>query len=115
MIIFPFKTLDMIEIKTESMFQTCLQKQYVLVDFYGNWCGPCRTLTPVLEKLSKLQKYSNVVFVKVDVDKLDSICEKYRVTAMPTLILLQNGREVGRVVGADQTKIEALLQKYVTH
>lgn len=104
----------MIEIKSESMFNACLQKPFVLVDFFTHWCGPCKTLTPVLEKLSKMPKYVNVIFAKVDVDKLDSICERYRVTAMPTIVLIHNGKEVGRVVGADHAKIEALLQKYVS-
>lgn len=105
----------MLEAKTESAFNVCAQKTFVLVDFFATWCGPCKALTPILEKLSSTPKYASVVFIKVDVDKLDALAEKFHVTAMPTIILLRNGKEVGRVVGVDQAKIESLLQKYVTH
>lgn len=105
----------MIEAKTESAFHVCMQKPLVLVDFYASWCGPCKVLSPVLEKMSKSPRYANVVFLKVDVDKLDAITDKYHVTAMPTIVLFSHGRELGRVTGADSVKIEALLQKYVTH
>lgn len=105
----------MIEIKTESMFAAAITKPLVLVDFYASWCNPCRVLTPLLDEMSKSNKYSSVIFTKVDVDKMDSIAERYRVTAMPTLILLQYGKEVARIVGVDKEKIIRTLEKYMHH
>lgn len=103
----------MIEIKGASVFASILASPLVLVDFYASWCNPCRVLSPVLQEMSTMPKYRSVVFAKVDVDKLDSVAETYRVTAMPTLILFRNGKEVARVLGADKNKIISALEKYI--
>lgn len=105
----------MIDIKTESMFAVVAAKPLVVVDFYASWCNPCRVLSPILEELSTRNVYHKVVFAKVDVDKLDTVAERYAVTAMPTIILLQRGKEVARIVGVDREKIVRTLDKYVNH
>lgn len=96
------------------MFVALAQRPLALVDFYASWCNPCRVLSPILENLSTMRKYSGITFVKVDVDKLDMIAEHLRVTAMPTLILLQHGKEIARIVGVDREKIIKTLEKYVS-
>ena len=79
-----------------------LIKEKVLVDFYANWCGPCKMLAPELERAT-----SNVKVVKVDVDEFETLAREYGVMSIPTLILFENGKEIKRTIGfMDKDKIE---------
>jgi thioredoxin 1 len=69
-----------------------------VLDFTAKWCGPCRTLTPILTDLAT--RYPAVRVVAVDVDDEPALAQRFSVRAMPTLVLWRDGREVGRVVGA---------------
>jgi len=87
----------------------------ILVDFWAEWCGPCRLLAPIFEKLSK--KYSDkIVFAKVNVDECPDLAEEYGVMAVPTLILFVNGTEAERIVGlVPEKRIESLIKKYLSY
>ncbi|KAF9214264.1 hypothetical protein BGZ59_004024 [Podila verticillata] len=82
----------------------------VVVDFFATWCGPCKTLAPILEGLEK--KHSSTVFAKVDVDQAQDCAERHKVTAMPTILFFKQKAEVGRVVGANTSEIQALIKKH---
>ena len=82
---------------------------YVLVDFFAEWCGPCKRFAPTLEKLSK--EWTNVNFYKVDIEILDNVAQEEKITAMPTFVLYLNGKEVGRVTGASEAKVVDLLSQ----
>ena len=71
----------------------------VLVDFFATWCGPCRMIAPVLESLSEDYE-DKVKFVKLDVDESGDIAKDYSVMSIPTLIIVKNGEEVAKQVGA---------------
>lgn len=68
-------------------------KDRVLVDFYADWCGPCKMLGPVLEEINEIS------VVKVNVDEHSNIAREYGVMSIPTLILFENGKEVKRNIG----------------
>ena len=69
-----------------------------LVDFYATWCGPCKTLTPILESAAK-ELSGEAKIVKVDIDKNMDAARKYNVRSVPTLILFKEGKEVWRQSG----------------
>jgi thioredoxin 1 len=83
---------------SEDTFTKDIQHGIVLVDFYADWCGPCRMMTPVLEKVAKDVKGTAVVG-KLDIDSAQKIAAQFQVTSIPTLILYKDGKEVGRLVG----------------
>ncbi|HRX16434.1 MAG TPA: thioredoxin [Spirochaetota bacterium] len=71
----------------------------VLVDFYADWCGPCRMIAPVIEKLAG--KYSGKVKVaKLDVDNASDLAQRFDVSGIPTVILFKGGKPVDRFSGA---------------
>jgi thioredoxin 1 len=88
---------------TEDNFDNEIKNGVVLVDFYADWCGPCRMIAPHLEALSK-EMQGQVSIVKVDVDHAQTVASNYQVTSIPTLILFRDGKEAGRVVGVLNAK-----------
>ncbi|KAF9173019.1 hypothetical protein BGX21_001946 [Mortierella sp. AD011] len=82
----------------------------VVVDFYATWCGPCKTLAPILEGLER--KHTSTIFAKIDVDQAQDCAKQYSVSAMPTILFFKNRSEVGRVVGADVGKIQSLIKSH---
>lgn len=91
----------------KSSFQTIISSSpTVLVDFFATWCGPCKTLGPILEQV-KDELGDAVKIVKIDVDKNQPLATKYQVRGVPTMILYKNGKQVWRqsgVVSKEQLK-----------
>jgi thioredoxin 2 len=71
----------------------------VVVDFWAAWCGPCRMISPVLEDLAK-RHAGHLKVVKVDVDANPSLATRFRAQSIPLLVVLRDGSEVDRIVGA---------------
>lgn len=84
----------------------------VLVDFFADWCGPCKTLAPIL-KDTKDELGEDVKIVKIDVDRNQQLSEKYQVRGVPTLILFKNGQQLWRQSGVVQKS--ALVQLIRSH
>jgi thioredoxin 1 len=82
----------------EKEFQGEISSGVTLVDFYADWCGPCRMLTPVLDQVSQDVKGKATV-VKVDIDQAQKVTEELQITSVPTLILFKDGKEVKRIIG----------------
>ena len=85
-----------------------------LVDFWAEWCGPCRMLAPTFEKLAA--KYGNeVTFAKVDVDELPDVASKFGIRSIPTLLLLREGKVVEQWVGVrSYDDLSRSLDRHVT-
>jgi len=85
---------------TDENFDEIISKyDAVVVDFWAPWCGPCRLIAPVIEKLAKEMK-GKVVFAKLNVDENPKMAMRYRVMSIPTLILFKEGKMADRLVGA---------------
>ncbi|GAA5976346.1 hypothetical protein JCM10908_005467 [Rhodotorula pacifica] len=84
----------------------------VIIDFWATWCGPCKVISPVFEKLEA--SYPNIGFYKCDVDEQEAVAAEVGVKAMPTFQLWKNGEKVGSVVGADPNKLKAALEHHNT-
>jgi thioredoxin 1 len=87
----------------------------VLVDFWAEWCGPCRMLAPTVEAVA--EKYAaSARVVKLNVDDNPSVSQRYGIKGIPTLILFNGGKEEERVVGAtSKENISKLLDKHISN
>ena len=96
----------------DSIFEEKVLKsdKPVLVDFWAEWCGPCRMVGPIIDELSK-EFEGKAVVGKIDVDSNTELSAQYGVRGVPSLILLEDGNEVGRLVGI-QSK-ESILNFYL--
>ena len=88
-------------------------EKLVVIDFWAEWCGPCRAISPVIDELAK-EFEDKAVIGKVDVDSNSAIAEKYGIRNIPTVIFIKNGAVVDKTVGAETkaklvAKIQALL------
>ncbi|CAH8556356.1 unnamed protein product [Schistosoma turkestanicum] len=75
----------------------------VVMDFYATWCGPCSDIAPVFKELST--KYPNMKFVKIDVDKLGDLAQRYNIRSLPTFIFLRGTEQIDRITGGAAQKL----------
>jgi thioredoxin 1 len=87
----------LIQLAAVTFNKVITENELVLVDFWAEWCPPCRMLGPVLKTLSETQ--DEVVIAKIDIDDVPEIAQRFSVTSIPTMILFKNGQEVARSTG----------------
>ena len=90
---------NVIHVKNVSEFDSVIAKGVCLVDFYADWCGPCRSLAPTINKLADEFK-GEVKVLKINVDNFQELAQKYKANSIPNVVILKDGNEVNRLVGA---------------
>ena len=92
---------------SDDNFNEAVKDGLALVDFYADWCGPCRMMAPILEAVAA--ERADLTVAKVNVDESAALASRFGVMSIPTLVLLDGGEEVKRIVGARPK--DALLQE----
>lgn len=102
--------MAVVKLTTASFDQEVLQAgQTVLVDFYADWCGPCKMMGPVVEELAGEQP--NVKVCKINIDEEMAVAQKYGVMSIPTFIAFKNGEVSGKQIGAvPKSKLQELIR-----
>ncbi|MDR2107785.1 MAG: thioredoxin [Holosporaceae bacterium] len=86
------------KLTNEKNFQKdVLDKDFAVVDFYADWCGPCRVITPFLEEI---KSELGIEIVKVNLDESPNLATEYNVMSIPTLVIFKNGEKIAANVGA---------------
>ncbi len=102
--------VDILKVTSENFEREVLQSEKtVLIDFYADWCGPCKMLSPIVTEVAK--ENSDIKVVKIDVDAEQDLAIEYQIMSIPTLVVIKNGNEVNRAVGLiDKSEILSLIQ-----
>ncbi|MDD5111554.1 MAG: thioredoxin [Candidatus Altiarchaeota archaeon] len=97
----------------ETFEREVSENKLLLVDFWAEWCAPCRMLTPILEEVGSEYK-GRVEFAKMDVSNNNATATKFRITAIPTMILFKDGKQVNSIIGAvSKEKIKGMLNEHL--
>lgn len=93
-------------------FDTFTKEGVCVIDFFANWCMPCKMLTPILEEVAS--EITSVKFAKIDVDETVDIAIKYGVDAIPALFILKDGQVVDKSVGlVTKNELKTLIEKHI--
>lgn len=85
------------EILNDTNFDSAIASGITVVDFFANWCGPCKMLTPILEETAS--EMPEIKFYKVDVDVSNALAARYQVSSIPNLIIFKDGKAVDQIIG----------------
>lgn len=102
--------MAVVKLTTETFDQEVLQAgQTVLVDFYADWCGPCKMMAPVVEELAGEEP--GVKVCKINIDEEMAVAQKYGVMSIPTFIAFKNGEVAGKQIGAmPKSRLQELIR-----
>ena len=97
--------MEILKITSSNFEEEVLKSEkVVLIDFYAEWCGPCKMISPIVEAIAN--ENADIKVVKVNVDDAQDLALKYEVMSIPTLVVIKNGIETNRTIGlADKTEI----------
>jgi len=96
-----------------TKFDTIINSEKpVLIDFFATWCGPCKTLAPILKQV-KDNLGERITIIKIDVDKNQQLASQYQVRGVPTMILFQNGKQLWRQSGVSSKEeiVKSIVEK----
>ena len=104
--------IPVMELTSQNFDQEIKNNNLLLVDFWAEWCGPCKSMHPIFSRLAK--KYHNVKFGRVNVDNNQDIAMKFGVQSIPTFIMFKNGEIANTMVGAvGEPGIQMICKKFV--
>ena len=96
--------MEIVDVTSDNFDEEVLKAdKKVLVDFYADWCGPCKMLAPIVEEVAS--EHEDLKVVRINIDNEESIAMDYQIMSIPTLVLIKDGNEVDRVIGAVQKKV----------
>ena len=90
--------MPVMELTSQDFDQKKSENELLLVDFWAEWCGPCKSMHPIFSRMAK--KYKSVRFARVNVDNAQDIARRYGVQSIPTFIMFKNGEVANTMVGA---------------
>ena len=104
------ENMNIVKVNDSTFEQEVLKSNIpVLVDFYADWCGPCKMLSPTVDEVA--EENDDIKVVKVNVDESQNTAIKYQVMSIPTLVVIKNGNEVNRSVGViDKEEILSMIK-----
>ena len=102
--------MEILKVTSENFEKEVLQSDKpVLIDFYADWCGPCKMLSPIVDEVA--EENTDIKVVKINVDNAQDLAMKYQVMSIPTLVVIKDGREVNRSVGLiDKSEVISLIK-----
>ena len=102
--------MEILKVTSENFEREVLQSDKpVLIDFYADWCGPCKMLSPIVDEVA--EENTDIKVVKINVDNAQDLAMKYQVMSIPTLVVIKDGKEVNRSVGLiDKTDVISLIK-----
>ncbi|MCH2380435.1 MAG: thioredoxin [Nitrososphaerales archaeon] len=107
------QSISPLVISDENFNQIIDENPIVVVDFWAEWCGPCRAMNPIIEELSLIYE-NKIVFAKLNVDKNPISPSKYGISSIPTFLIIKNGQVMNSIIGAiTQELFEEKLNEYL--
>ena len=102
--------MEIIKVNSQNFEEEVIKSEKtVLIDFYADWCGPCKMLSPIIDEIA--EENSDIKVVKVNVDDSQDLAMKYQVMSIPTLVVIKNREEVNRSVGLiDKSQVANLIK-----
>lgn len=111
-VIFDLKSFLIFKLTYMTFKELTNQNKPVLIDFFAEWCGPCKAMMPMLDDVKK-ELGDSVSIIKIDIDKNQQLASKYGVRSVPTLMLYKNGEQLWRQAGGQSTsQLVALLKTH---
>lgn len=97
---------------TNENFMSEISTGKVFIDIYATWCGPCKTLSPIVDELS--EQYEGIKFCKADAEEADELAAHFKVRNLPTLIFMKDGELIAKEAGAPNRKMleERIIERF---
>jgi len=100
------------EVTEDNIRDIINQDEYLLFYFTAKWCGPCQAIKPMILKLKEGLLTDKIKFYLIDIDENDELCERCKVTSVPTFILFKDKKEVGQTKGSNIASVAELIKPY---